>query len=113
MRWKQVYNPETKKYEMIPMDSSAARRDQSMGVMVKGNFEPFKSHIDGSVINTQKKFEEHCRRYNVVPSQEFSQDYYERKAKERSRLYTGEHTKQEKLARKQQINEIINHFERR
>lgn len=109
-RWRQVINPETGKSEFIPVDQAAVRRD--MGAAVHGDIEPFVSPLDGSVISDRKQYREHCERHNVVPAAEFSQDFYERKAAERARLYTGERTKAEVRRDRQRINEIINQLDR-
>lgn len=79
-------------------------------LIVGGDFEPYKSPIDGTIITSARQHEDHKRRHGVVEQREFGTEHWERKAKERERLYSGEHTSQQKLARKRQINEIINHY---
>jgi hypothetical protein len=112
-RWRQSYNPETGKSEFIPLDEQAARRDaEAGGIIVKGKFDPFVSPIDGSRISNQKEYDDHCKRHNVVPSSEFSPEFYARKAKERERFYNREFTDKEKLARKREIYEAIVRAER-
>ncbi len=103
-RWKQC----AKTHKLIPIDEAAARHD---GVLIK-DFEPFKSPLDGEVITTRKQYEDHMRKHNVVPAQEFTQEWYDKKARERARFYQGEHTTAESFARKQQIHEIIAKAER-
>jgi hypothetical protein len=111
-RWRQVINEETGKSEFVPMDEAAAASDKSRGILVRGNFDAFKSPIDGSVISTQRQYDDHMRKHGVVPAAEFTPEFYQRKAEERARLYKGEHTSQQKMARKREIYEIWNHKER-
>jgi len=76
---------------------------------IQGDIEPFVSPVDGTVISDRGQLREHNKRNNVVNTAEFNPEFLERKRKERERLHSGEHTPQEKLARKREINEIINH----
>ena len=103
-RWRQC----SKTGNLIPIDHSAVVSDAKKdGVIIKGNFEAFVSPIDGKVISNQKRLEEHNRVHGVVDSREFSQEYYDRKAKERAKIYNGEHTVRESFERKVEINSII------
>lgn len=98
-RWIQKVNDDgTSRF--IPADEAARR---SEGVAIHGDIEAFASPIDGTVISDRKAYREHCAKHNVVPASEFSDDFYARKARERARLYNGEHTKAEELSRKQEI----------
>ncbi len=108
-RWRQVINPETGKSEFVPIGK---HKGSVANHAVHGDIQPFVSPLDGSVISDRKQYREHCERHNVVPAAEFSQDFYERKAAERARLYTGERTKAEVRRDRQKINEIINQLER-
>ena len=80
---------------------------------VHGDIDAFVSPIDGTVISDRKQLREHNKRNGVVAASEFSMGYYEDKAKERARLYTGEKTLAEKQKRGEEINNIINHLESR
>lgn len=106
-RWRQ--DRETGK--LIPIDEKAVAYDRARGIIVK-DVEPFRSPIDGTVITNRRQYEEHCRKHNVVPAAEFSQDWYDRKARERARLFTGELTKQEVFERKREIYETMMRAER-
>jgi len=110
-RWVQVWNEELGKSEFIPRDEAAARSDLSR-IAIHGDITPFVSPVDGSVISDRKQLREHNKRHNVVNLDEFGTDHWDKKRKERDRLYTGEHTPGESLARKREIYEIINHYER-
>jgi hypothetical protein len=104
MRWRQSWNEETKKYEFIPVDD-AARQQAGVGAAVHGDIVSFVSPVDGTVISDRKQLREHNKRNDVVNSQEFSQEHYDRKAKERS---DRGNTRQEVFARKQAMyDEII------
>jgi hypothetical protein len=109
MRWKQSLNEETGKYEFIPVDQSAMARDS--GAAIHGDIQSFVSSVDGSVISDRKQLREHNKRNDVVNTAEFD-GHWERQEKVRDRHYTGEHTREESLKRKQEIYEIINRAER-
>jgi hypothetical protein len=102
MRWRQSFNEETGKYEFIPTDDAA--RQNNMGHAIHGDIKEFVSPVDGSVISDRKGLREHNKRNNVVNTQEFSKEYYERKAKERA---NSDNTPKEVFARKQAIYEEI------
>ena len=46
-RWRQVYNEEKGKYELVPVDAAAQRAD---GHSIHGDIETFRSPIDGTII---------------------------------------------------------------
>ena len=110
-RWKQVVNEQTGKSEFVPIDA-AARALEPQGAAIHGIFEPFKSMVDGTVISTNKQLREHNTRNNVVNADEFSPEFYERKAQERADFYQGKHSRQESLKRKQEIYETMMRAER-
>jgi hypothetical protein len=108
MRWKQRINDDgTSRFD--PIDDAAIKRDG--GISIHGVFEPFVSVVDGTEIATAKQLREHNKRNNVVNAGEFSDEHYASKAKERERLYSGEHTSAETFARKQEIYNIIQRAE--
>ena len=113
MRWRQCKDPATGKYVLVPVDERARQRDAELGIIVRGPSDAFVSPIDGSVISTDRQYRRHMEEHGVVPAAEFSPEYYERKAKERARLYAGERTKQQELRDKQFINEMFNKYENR
>jgi len=92
--------------ELIPIDAAARRQD---GAYIQGDIQSFVSPIDGTVISDRKQLREHNKRHGVVNAAEFSKEFYEGKAKDRARLYTGEHSTAEKQARGEEINRIIDH----
>ena len=98
-RWRQ--NPKTLELEEIKIDSGASPESAT----VRGDFEPFVSPIDGTVISGRKSYDEHCKKHNVVPAAEFTPEFYERKAKERADHYTGQKSKGESLEIKRMIYE--------
>ncbi len=108
-RYRQVIN-EDGSSTFVPLDEAAIRRDA--GHSIHGDIEPFRSPVDGSVISDRKQLREHNKKHGVVNAEEFSPEFYERKAKERARLYTGERTKEEVLKNRREIYEVINHLER-
>lgn len=46
------------------------------GGIVKGKFDAFKSHVDGSVITNRAELEKHNQRNNVVDVREWGNDSY-------------------------------------
>lgn len=113
MRYRQVKNPETGRYHLVPADDAARAAEGQ--IIVKGKFDAFKSPIDGSEIRTHRQYEDHCKKHNVVPSAEFSPEYYKRKEQERRKVYerADSRTNSEKWRDRAQINEIINRVEKR
>jgi len=109
-RWRQHFNEETGKSELIPIDEAAVRRDG--GFAIHGTFEPFKSMLDGTIISTNKQLREHNKRNNVVQADEFTPEFYERKAQERADFYQGKNSRAESLKRKQEIYETMMRAER-
>jgi len=100
MRWKQ----DAKTGKLIPIDEAARRADRTAAVSVN-NFDAFVSPVDGTLIRNMRDYREHNRRNNVVPSSEFSPEFIERKAKERADFFTGNHSRQESIKRKQELYE--------
>jgi hypothetical protein len=79
---------------------------------IHGDIASFVSPIDHSVISDRNQLREHNKKHNVVNSAEFDQNFLDKKRVERERILRGEHTSQEKLARKQEIYETIIRAER-
>ena len=98
-RWRQ----DSKTGKLIPIDEAARRRDCSATVM--GDIESFVSPVDGSVISDRRQLREHNKRNNVVSADEFTPEFYARKAKERADFYQGKRSPAEVLKSKQQIYE--------
>jgi hypothetical protein len=110
MRWIQRINADgTSRFE--PRDAEALSRDGGSAA-VHGDIQPFVSPVDGSVISDRKQLREHNARNNVVNSAEFGTQHWDEKRKERDRFYSGEHTRQESFARKQEIYNTITRLER-
>jgi hypothetical protein len=105
-RYIQRVNPDgTSRLDEVGVTS---KRDRSASV--HGDIHSFVSPVDGSVITDRKQLREHNKRNNVVNTQEFSQDFLDKKKKERERHYTGEKTREETYARRCEMNEIINNL---
>lgn len=105
MRWVQRKDPDTGRYVLLPADGAAAERDAQLGIVVKGNFDAFRSPIDGSVISTYRDYEDHCRKHNVVPAAEFSDEFLARKRQEREDFYMGKRTPGQVRKDRQEIYE--------
>ena len=83
MRWRQ----DRETGEMVPIDAAARQSDCGTGIIVRGNFDPFVSTVDGTLISTHRDLEQHNKRNNVVSASEYSPEFYEQKARERARFY--------------------------
>ena len=103
-RWRQ----DKKTGEMIPIDVGAAKRDS---MVVRGDIPDFISPIDGTIVSGRRQYRDHCRKHGVVAAQEFTPEFYRRKAKEREGNYTGQHSREETFKRKQEIYNIITRAE--
>lgn len=107
-RWRQTVDPETGKSKFIPIDDAARRESHA----IHGDVEAFRSPIDGTVIADRKALREHCEKHNVVPSGEFTPEYYAEKQRERDRHHTGERTREESLQIKREMWETMHRMER-
>ena len=105
-KWRQDANTG----RLIPIDESAQRA--SVG-FIHGDIESFISPVDGTIISDRKQLREHNKRNGVVSADEFSPEFYARKAKERADFYEGKHSRAETLARKQSLYETILKLERK
>jgi DUF917 family protein len=63
------------------------QRTNSSGVLIRGDIEPFKSVVDGSVISGRAALREHDKRHNVTNPADFKNEWAA-KRKERDRAYT-------------------------
>lgn len=99
-------------YKLVPVDEAAMRRE-GVEISIRGNFDAFRSIVDGTLIRNQRDLDEHNKRNGVVNAHEFSDDWYAKKAKERERLYSGERTPEKVLRDRQFINEVISAYERK
>ena len=94
----------------MPADDVARRQD---GVAIHGDIESFVSPIDGAVISDRRQYAEHCKKHNVVPASEFTPEFLAKKRKEREDFYLGNRNTAQTQRDRMEINEIINHLERR
>lgn len=69
------------------MEEVTARRSKYTGVLVRGDIEPFKSVVDGSVISGRAALRDHDKRHNVTNPADFKNEWAA-KRKERERAYT-------------------------
>ena len=110
MRWRQVLNEETGKYEMVPRDERASRHDA--GAAVHGDIQSFVSPVDGSVISDRRQLREHNKRNNVVNQAEFDGETMNKKRKEREDLHQGIRKPAQIRADRMEIYETITRLER-
>jgi hypothetical protein len=107
MRWRQC----GKTGEFVPIDEGA-RLHGNRSASIHGDITPFVSPVDGSVVSDRHQLREHNLRNNVVNSHEFGTQHWDEKRKERDRFYTGQHTRAESFARKQEIYNTMIRAER-
>jgi hypothetical protein len=74
--------------------------------------EPFVSPIDGTVISDRRQYREHCKKHNVVPQAEFGTDTYKAAEEQRAKVFQGKLSASERLARRQELYELIVRAER-
>ena len=79
-RWIQC--PETNK--LIPADEYVRPKTKQTH-MVMEDVKPFKSPIDGSVISTRRKLDEHNRRHGVTNSADYPKEWVANRGKQRLR----------------------------
>lgn len=101
-----IQDPVTLK--LIPKSEyvSAKRRSH----FIQNDIEGFQSPIDGSIITDRKQLREHNAKHNVVSAQEFTPEFYDKKAKERARIFTDGPSSSDINA---SVNEAIKKLERR
>ena len=104
-KWRQDRNTG----KLVPIDEASRALSK---FAIHGDIQPFVSIVDGTVISDRKQLREHNKRNNVVNASEFSQEWIDKKRKERDRIYTGEKTSAESLKCKQQIYETWMRAER-
>jgi len=113
-RWRQ----DSKTGELIRIDGEAQKQkvsglDSGGGIFPGAKpFEAFVSPVDGSLIRNGRELEDHNRRNGVVSANEFSDDYYKRKADERARVLNAQHSREEQYRRRQEIYNAIVRAER-
>jgi hypothetical protein len=110
MRWRQTKG-EDGKYHMVPIDEAARKAETSAAI--HGPIDPYLSPIDGSVITGRTSLREHCKVHNVVLAEEYGTAGWEDAAKKRADHSQGITSKHETQARREHINEVWNHHERR
>ena len=86
-RWRQ--DPVT--LELILIEESTGPRAPRVAIF--NDLPSFRSPVDGSIISDRGQMREHNKRNDVVCAQEFSDSYFEGKAKERADFYQGKSTK--------------------
>lgn len=97
-------------YVLVPIDESAERREGLL--FSSGAFEPFRSNVDGTLIRNGRELREHNRRNNVVLAEEFGTEFFEKKEKERRRIFAGERTREQTFRDRQAIYDTMIRMER-
>ena len=81
-------------YRLEPVEEYRQHGSRGPDVFVQADVEGFKSVVDGSIINSRRKMDEHNRRNNVVHESEFGtakerESFQRRKEAERGDIYNG------------------------
>ncbi len=113
MRWRQMINDDGTS-TFVALDDTAVAIDRAKGIeiIVKGNFEPFKSMVDGSLISTQRDYDNHNKRNNVVNAAEFDDKHYADAAQKRADFYEGKRDKKQIFEDRQNIYDTMIRAER-
>jgi hypothetical protein len=92
------------------VDASARKAETSAAI--HGVIQPYISPIDKSIIHGRKGLREHMKKHNVVLAEEYGTQGWEEAAKKRADHYQGITSRQEKQARKEELNEAWNYHQR-
>lgn len=85
MRKRYIQNPVT--FELVPAEEYV--RPGNKGPVVRADLEPFRSHVDGSIIGSRKDLREHNDRNNVVCAMDMEESVATA-TKEREDFYAGQ-----------------------
>jgi len=88
--------------KLVPINE-ARRAVQTSAI--HGDIQPFVSPVDGTVISDRRQLREHNKRNSVVSADEFTPEFYAKKAKERKDVLQGKKSRAETLKCKQEIYE--------
>ena len=66
-----------------------ASREDSHGIYIQCDLEPFQSPVTGEIISSRAQLRRHNKENGVTNSQDYSADYFEKKAKEREQAIRG------------------------
>lgn len=78
-----TYRWDAEAKDMIPLDEWYAKYGDHVGnsAMVLKPFEPFKSTIDGTIINDRKQLAAHNKRNGVTNIADYGEDHFKREGK--------------------------------
>lgn len=89
-----VQDPETR--QLIPKDEYVRKQNSARG-FIQEDIKPFVSPIDGKPIYTRRQLREHNKKHGVTDMRDYGDDWFTRKAKERSDAITGKRDRKERI----------------
>lgn len=95
--------------ERLKRGEVQGKRIQAPMLLIKPELQPFKSHVDGSVITTRRQLHHHNLRNDVAPMEEFK-PLWEEKAKEREKIFLPEKASSED--RKKDVIQAVEQLKR-
>ena len=89
-----VQDPETRKFVL---KEDYLRKQNSSKGFIQEDIKPFVSPIDGEPIYTRRQLREHNKKHGVTDMRDYGNDWFSRKAKERSDTITGKRDRNERI----------------
>ena len=98
--------------KLIPKDEYRGTNSRvSEGLMIIPDIEPFKSPVDGRIVNSRSALRVHNKELDVTHYQDFSQEYIDKRVKERMDRLHGR-TKQDRADRIEHLKRAYERNER-
>ena len=94
---------------MVPKEQLMAKQSSAF---IPKEFVPFKSPVDGSIINDRGQLARHNKRHGVTDNRDYGPKWFKQKEKERQAETLGQ-TKTAQRERIELIKHTIHNFERR
>ena len=86
-----------------------AFKQASKSAYISGNFEAFKSPIDGSIISCRSQLRTHNKKHGVTDIRDYSEEHFESHRERRENETIG-NTKQAQNERKQLCHDVLKHY---
>lgn len=109
-RWKQVWNEDLKKHEMIEVDSGGK---MPRSHFIHDDFKPFVSPIDQTVVSGRRQYDDHCRKHNVMNAAELDEGHFKQRKKAKDDHYQGARSRQEIQKSREHIHQVMEQMERK
>lgn len=90
-------------------EKQVAMEKATSAAIIGGNFEAFKSPVDGSIIKNQNDLRSHNKRHGVADIREYGDEWFEQRGKEMYAEKIGG-TRQAKHERQQLCHDVLRHY---